>query len=89
MVSGLVPNRRSHPLGYEWTGVTFRGGEFDSLATFDDYWNWIEGTMTTEETPWLKIIRVMVGNATAAVTNSAAGELRNIPLLLKDPEPFV
>ena len=36
VISGLVPNRKSHPLVYEWVGVTFRGGRFESLATFDD-----------------------------------------------------
>ena len=36
VVSGLVPNRKSHPLVYEWIGVTFRGGRFESLTTFDD-----------------------------------------------------
>ena len=28
---------------------------------FSDYWQWIEDTMTTEETPWLKVICAMVG----------------------------
>ena len=36
VVSGLVPNRKSHPLVYEWIGVTFRGERFESLTTFDD-----------------------------------------------------
>ena len=36
MVSGLVPNRKSHPLVYEWVGIIFRGGRFESLTTFDD-----------------------------------------------------
>ena len=36
VVSGLVPNRRSHPLVYEWVGVAFRGEQFDSLIPFDD-----------------------------------------------------
>ena len=166
VISGLVPNRKSHPLVYEWVGVTFRGERFESLTTFDDviertglggatpianrglsvdvealarllpaaieearryiverrnqfetvinakldeelksleqlrarrfaqielkleqstqpavhkahreerarrdinevfddYWEWIEDTMTTEETPWLKIICAMVGD---------------------------
>ncbi len=26
VLSGLVPNRRSHPLLYEWLAVTYRGG---------------------------------------------------------------
>ena len=30
---------------------------------FNDYWQWIEDTMTTEETPWLKVICVMVGSS--------------------------
>ena len=175
VISGLVPNRKSHPLVYEWVGVTFRGERFASLTTFDDviertglgggaqtanrgvpvdvdalarllpaavkearrhivehrkrfedvinakldeelkaleklrarrfaqldlkleqsiqpaahkthreerarrdieevfddYLEWIQETMTTERTPWLKVICAMVGNATEAVANSA------------------
>ena len=29
---------------------------------FDDYREWIEDTMTTEETPWLKVICAMAGD---------------------------
>ena len=36
VISGLVPNRKSHPLVHEWVGVTFRGERFASLMTFDD-----------------------------------------------------
>ena len=36
VLSGLVPNRKSHPLVYEWVGVRFRGDAFDSLVPFDD-----------------------------------------------------
>ena len=36
VVSGLVPNRKSHPLVYEWVGITFRGERFVSLTTFDE-----------------------------------------------------
>ena len=36
VVSGLVPNRKSHPLVYEWVGITFRGENFVSLTTFDE-----------------------------------------------------
>ena len=175
VVSGLVPNRKSHPLVYEWVGVNFRGERFESLTTFDDviertglgggtpianrglpvdvdalarllpaaveearrhvverrnrfesvinakldeelnaleklrarrfaqlelkleqsaqpaahkthreerarrdidevfndYWEWIEDTMTTEETPWLKVICALVGEGTTVVTDSA------------------
>ena len=35
VISGLVPNRRSHPLVYEWVGVAFRSERFDSLVPFD------------------------------------------------------
>ena len=48
VVSGLVPNRKSHSLVYEWVGVTFRGERFDSLTTFDDL---IERTDLGGETP--------------------------------------
>ena len=36
VLSGLVPNRRSHPLVYEWIGVAYRGGRFEALVSFDD-----------------------------------------------------
>ena len=35
VLSGLVPNRRSHPLVYEWVGVAYRGGRFEALVPFD------------------------------------------------------
>ena len=34
VLSGLVPNRRSHPLVYEWICVAYRGGRFEALAPF-------------------------------------------------------
>ena len=34
----------------------------DIDAVFNDYLEWIQDTMTTEETPWLKVICVMVGD---------------------------
>ena len=36
MLSGLVPNRRSHPLVYEWIGVAYRGGRFQAPVSFGD-----------------------------------------------------
>ena len=36
VLSGLVLNRKSHPLVYEWVGARFRGDEFHSLASFDE-----------------------------------------------------
>lgn len=36
VLSGLVPNRKSHPLVHEWVGVRFLGDVFDSLVPFDD-----------------------------------------------------
>ena len=32
--SGLVPNRKSHPLVHEWIAVSFRGTEFSGLIPF-------------------------------------------------------
>jgi len=32
--SGLVPNLKSHPLVYEWIGVSFRGSEFSESIPF-------------------------------------------------------
>ena len=43
----------------------------DIKEVFDDYLEWIQETMTTERTPWLKVICAMVGNSTEAETNSA------------------
>ena len=34
IISGLVPNRKSHPLIYEWLGVCFIDGKFSRLETF-------------------------------------------------------
>ena len=34
----------------------------DIDEVFDDYWEWIEDTMTTEETPWLEVVCAMVGD---------------------------
>ena len=36
VLSGLVPNRRSHPLIYEWVGVAFRGDRCPELIPFED-----------------------------------------------------
>ena len=33
--SGLVPNRKSHPLVHEWVAVSFRGTEFSGLIPFE------------------------------------------------------
>ena len=43
----------------------------DIDEVFNDYWEWIEDTMTTEETPWLKVICALVGEGTTVVTDSA------------------
>ena len=34
--SGLVPNRKGHPLVYEWIGVAYRGARFEALVPFRD-----------------------------------------------------
>ena len=36
VLSGLVPNRRSHPLLYEWIAVAYRGAQYEALVPFDD-----------------------------------------------------
>ena len=36
VLSGLVPNRKSHPLIYEWVGVGFRGDRCPELIPFED-----------------------------------------------------
>ena len=36
VLSGLVPNRKSHPLVYEWVGVAFRGDRLAALIPFED-----------------------------------------------------
>ena len=35
VLSGLVPNRRSHPLLYEWIAVAYRGARFEAVVPFD------------------------------------------------------
>ena len=32
VLSGLVPNRRSHPLLYEWIAVAYRGARFEAVV---------------------------------------------------------
>jgi hypothetical protein len=36
VVSGLVPNRKAHPLVYEWIGVGFQHGVFRSVEPFSE-----------------------------------------------------
>ena len=36
VLSGLVPNRRGHPLLYEWVAVTYRGERHEALLPFDE-----------------------------------------------------
>ena len=36
VLSGVVPNRKSHPLVHEWVAVTFRGREHAGVATFNE-----------------------------------------------------
>ena len=38
VITGLseIPDRKSHPLVYEWVGVNFRSEKFVSLTTFDE-----------------------------------------------------
>ena len=36
VISGLVPNRKSHPLVYEWLGVSFVNGDFRQIEPFSD-----------------------------------------------------
>ena len=36
VLSGLVPNRRGHPLLYEWVAVTYRGERRGALLPFDE-----------------------------------------------------
>ena len=36
VLSGLVPNRRSHPLLYEWIAVAYRGARFEAVVPFDE-----------------------------------------------------
>lgn len=35
IVSGVIPNRRSHPLIHRWLGVRFLKGRYDSVADFE------------------------------------------------------
>ena len=36
IISGLVPNRKSHPLIYEWLGVSFNNGSVTKIESFTD-----------------------------------------------------
>ena len=36
VASGLVPNRKGHPLVYEWIAVAYRNGRFEALSPFAD-----------------------------------------------------
>ncbi len=36
VLSGLVPNRQSHPLLYEWVAVAYRGARYEAVAPFDE-----------------------------------------------------
>jgi superfamily II DNA or RNA helicase len=36
VVSGLIPNRKSHPLLHFWNGVSFIHGEFDHIEPFEE-----------------------------------------------------
>ena len=73
VISGLVPNRRSHPLVYEWVGVAFRGERFDSLMTFDEL---IERTGLGTETPIANRGLPVDGEALAHRLPSAVGYAR-------------
>ena len=36
VLSGLVPNRRSHPLLYEWIAVAYRGARYEAVVPFEE-----------------------------------------------------
>ena len=36
VLSGLVPNRRSHPLLYEWIAVAYRAARYEAVVPFDE-----------------------------------------------------
>ena len=36
VLSGLVPNRQSHPLLYEWVAASYRGARYEAVAPFDE-----------------------------------------------------
>jgi hypothetical protein len=36
LMSGLIPNRRGHPLVHRWIGVCFRNGRLDHTESFED-----------------------------------------------------
>ena len=36
VLSGLVPNRRSHPLLYEWLAVTYRGARYEGVIPLEE-----------------------------------------------------
>lgn len=36
VVSGLIPNKKSHPLIHRWFGVVFRDGDFERVETYEE-----------------------------------------------------
>ena len=54
--SGLVPNRKSHPLVHEWVAVSFRDGALSELIPFTNLVErtgpWGAGTTPTVNRPW-------------------------------------
>ena len=36
LLSGLIPNRKGHPLVHRWFGVTFQGGQFQQVERFEE-----------------------------------------------------
>jgi superfamily II DNA or RNA helicase len=37
LLSGLVPNRKGHPLVHRWIGVRYENGKFAGIETFDEF----------------------------------------------------
>ncbi|MDZ7697622.1 MAG: DEAD/DEAH box helicase [Deltaproteobacteria bacterium] len=35
IISGLIPNRKSHPMVHEWVGITFHEGKFHAIEDFE------------------------------------------------------
>ena len=55
----------------------------DIDEVFGDYWQWIEDTVTTEETPWLKVVCAMVGagsDVEGEATDLADGPIADGPI---------
>lgn len=90
LVSGLVPNRKSHPLIHRWFGMRFRDHEFEEALDLDDVIRITElGERTlanpggdVDVAPLVDLLPVVVAKAREMMTDARQGwEKHNNPKL--------